>query len=187
MIGAPVVPTAPPRMITVYAGYCPLGSQCHRNNSRICKKRTEEEARAAIQNHLCASSYHELQEADAKTYADSAEITPLEEEESWWTSGAWKVDANPSRPRLAIRGQPQPSSPSTGPWTLARLSGAAGERATQTVTLSTAEIDACVTSLRRAGDAAEASADLCSRAARAFTEEARCIQACKEVLESYAP
>ena len=42
-----------------------------------------------------------------------------------------------------------------------------------------------IDSLRRARTAAEAAESLCSKAARAFAEESRTIDECKQVVESY--
>ena len=56
---------------------------------------------------------------------------------------------------------------------------------TANVMLKVGQLKACIDSLRRAKTAAESACHLCGKAARAFGEEAACIQSCQEVLESY--
>jgi len=57
----------------------------------------------------------------------------------------------------------------------------------EVVTLGYHQYLACVDSLRRASYAAEASQALCTKAARAFEDEAACLQRCTEILESFMP
>ena len=56
---------------------------------------------------------------------------------------------------------------------------------TANVMLNVGQLKACIDSLRRAKTAAESACHLFGKAARAFGEEAACIQSCQEVLESY--
>ena len=53
------------------------------------------------------------------------------------------------------------------------------------VTLYRQQLQACVDSLRRAHSTAQSACQLCSKASRAFGEEAACIASCQDVLESY--
>jgi hypothetical protein len=53
------------------------------------------------------------------------------------------------------------------------------------IQLNASQLKACIDSLRRAKTAAESACLLCGKAARAFGEEAACIQSCQDVLESY--
>ena len=55
----------------------------------------------------------------------------------------------------------------------------------ETHVLSSVQLGACVDSLRRAVSSAEAAANLCSKASRAFQEEVLTIRQCQTVLESY--
>ena len=56
---------------------------------------------------------------------------------------------------------------------------------TDKIVLTRVQMEACVDSLKRAKVAAESACHLCSKASRAFGEEAASIQSCQEVLMSY--
>ena len=54
----------------------------------------------------------------------------------------------------------------------------------ENIALSLTQLKTCVDSIKRAKAAAESACVLCSKASRAFGEEAQCLQSCQDVLES---
>ena len=54
----------------------------------------------------------------------------------------------------------------------------------ENVVLSLTQLKTCVDSIKRAKSAAESACVLCSKASRAFGEEAQCLQSCQDMLES---
>ena len=54
----------------------------------------------------------------------------------------------------------------------------------ENVVLSLTQLKTCVDSIKRAKAAAESACVLCSKASRAFGEEAQCLQSCQDMLES---
>ena len=191
---------------TVFVGRCPLGDQCSKKHGILAKKRTEEEVRDAIKWHLEKSPYHELSEEEAASQAAMAEVESLEEEahhvaaseadegDEWYANRKRQRRGNDDRVQAAafrllqqqgLGGSSGSAAP--GPSVLSlRTPGGRGDPH-QKVVLTKVQLQACVDSLKRAKTAAESACHLCSKASRAFGEEAACIQSCQEVLESYLP
>ena len=61
--------------ITLYGIVCPLGSQCRKRGSNLCKKESEDAARAFLINHLKVSPYHEMAQEEAEEQAALVEVT----------------------------------------------------------------------------------------------------------------
>ena len=165
-------------MVTIYSGYCPLGSGCSKKGSCLGKAMTVEKCRDIVKNHLMMSTYHELAEEDAESYVDTAEFMESQEPLAWWTDDMSARKKSKGSDSVAVAVRPRGA--------LVAVSTEVRDRASQVAGITFGQLDACVDSLRRAHNAAEASAALCIKAAKAFQEEAKCIKACCDVLESFA-
>ena len=199
-------------MVNVWVARCPLGDECSKKGSILGKKLTEEEAREVIVWHLKASPYHEMDEDGAIAVAHSQELDMWEEKKSVWEQGekdtgdAWYNNRKRRRPDVPLhRGGGGGGGGAHGDEIgkalaiLARAVGTGGgggsdssssaimvrNTAGETVVMSKVQLMACRDSLRRAKTAAQSAASLCSRASRAFTEEAEVIDGCVGVIESY--
>lgn len=179
--------------VTVFVARCPLGEQCSKKGGILCKKLDELDVRDAVAWHLQASPYHELAEDEARNMADSMEIESWDEKTAVWereqADSGERWYANRKKPR---RGGDASSTRGPDPISvLARSSRFGGNlslgRDSEVISMSTPQLKACIDSLRRAKDASQSAAALCSKAARAFQEEADVIENCKGVLESYLP
>jgi hypothetical protein len=198
-------------MVNVWIARCPLGDVCSKKGGILGKKLTEEEAREVIVWHLKASPYHEMGEDEAIAVAHTQELDTWEEKQSVWEQGetdtgeAWYNNRKRKRPDVpAHRGGGCGGGGARGDELgkalsiLARAVGTVGggsdssssalavrSTAGETVAMSKVQLMACPDSLRRAKTAAQSAASLCSRAARAFTEESEVIDGCAGVIESY--
>ena len=163
---------------TLYGGKCPHGSQCTKRDTIIKQCQTYEEAVESIINHLETSPYHGLSRVEAEAAVDHDKIEEwLINKKEWFE---WQSRTQPKRKA--------PSSRTSEIQTVAcRASGSSSYAGTAMVQLSEMQIRACVDSLKRAKTSAESAGNLCSKAARAFNEEVKCIQQCVEVVESYVP
>jgi hypothetical protein len=184
--------------VEVFVVRCPLGDECSKKQGILGKKLDELEARMVIKNHLTASPYHELPDAEAENMAMAAvveswhekaevhaEAARTEEGEGWYNSrkrGRTGTASAAGQGRDGSGGSSGSGRPSSS--TLALAIGARSLHA-KAITLPRAQLKACVDSLKRARLAAESAGQLCGRASRAFYEEAACITGCQDVLESY--
>jgi hypothetical protein len=194
----------------VFVARCPLGD-CSKKFGVLAKRDTEEGAREAVKWHLMKSPYHEMPESDADLQMLAAEIEEwpaANDVESWEDGDEWFQKRK--KPRTATGSDEQKvqaaalklladrvlsgggqshasSSGSGGADTLSlalRRSNIVLENPAK-IQLNASQLKACIDSLRRAKTAAESACLLCGKAARAFGEEAACIQSCQDVLESY--
>ena len=194
-------------LVTVFVGRCPMGEQCSKKHGILTKKATEEEVRKAIHHHLRTSPYHEMGEEDAKGLVELSEIETWTEEAWGWQQGqteegdGWYQNRKKQKTRamddtaiqaaawkLVQQQNPlQPHPPFHPPASSSTQLSVIGARAAPTdkIVLTRVQMEACVDSLKRAKVAAESACHLCSKASRAFGEEAACIQSCQEVLMSY--
>ena len=194
--------------IQLFGIVCPLGSQCKKGGSNLCKKETEEAARAFLVNHLKASSYHELTQQEAEETAMAAEVTSWEEEVSSYRKDAEAArDWVAARRRAAGRGGGAASSARCAPYMppLPNILGGDGDGCgmlpdgsapnriqmvplrPDRVLMTKEECKNISDSLRRAHAACQAAQQLCGKASRAFAEEAAAISQCKEVVDSHLP
>ena len=165
-------------MVTIWSGYCPLGSVCSKKGSCLGKAMTLEKCRDIVKNHLMMSTYHELADDDAESYLETAEFVESEEPLEWWTEDMSARQKSKKADSVAVAVRPRGA--------MVAVPKEVRDRATQVAGITFGQLDACVDSLRRAHNAAEASAAVCTKAAKAFQEEAKCIRACCDVLESFA-
>lgn len=191
--------------MTVWACKCPLGDQCSKKTSWLARKISLEEAKAAAAWHVQHSPYHLLSEEEARTLAEAAELESWEEDawrweetqadegEAWYQrrKKAARKEAPAEKDRveaaafrmLQQRGMAATHSAGSAASSLMRVSGKG--QPTDHIMLYRVQMQACIDSLKRAKSAAESACHLCSKAARAFGEEAACIQSCQDVLQSY--
>ena len=185
------------RKVTMYGAKCPLGSQCKKGESYIKSCRTKKDAAWYAENHLMKSTYHVLKKEEVKELMktrveieeweieeESASAAERSEDPNWWK---W----NQRQPMGPAHAQvPVPMGKATQ--ALVDDAAVAGATALQrlsqkTVNMGYNELAACVDALRRAKYAANAAKSLCERAAKAFTEEERCLSCCHDVVRSYLP
>jgi len=198
--------------VFLFVARCPLGEQCSKKGGILAKSPDEEKVRQAIAWHLQASPYHELTKEKAEHEAAVAELDGWEvskselvqdddDEANWYANRSKghkprRKPASPRRSRSRSRSRRRRGSASTdgrrgsastdrggvpAEFALMRFShkGTAGNP------VSDIDIRSCVDALRRAKNAADTAASLCSKASRAFTEEGVVIGNCMSVLESY--
>ena len=194
--------------VIVFWARCPLGEQCSRKGGVLCKKSTEAEARASVAWHLQASPYHSLGKEEAEDLAKVCSIDPHEEEkktaeeeqqedgQGWyqarkrqkWGHKNHVSNVDEALDVLSRAGMlAKSSSSSSSAVQLVPAKGKGNHEGSQHVLLNKVQLRACIDSLNRGKVAAESAGQLCSKAARAFYEEAACITNCREVLESYLP
>ena len=202
----------PKEPIYVFIVRCPQGD-CSKKGSILAKKLTEEDARKAVSWHLQASPYHEFSKTESDLIAATCDVEVKEgdpevwalqqneEVENWYqVRKKHKGSGNRGNPigsrgkgaigtiapfdRGAI-GAISDSGGSSHGQTVVVRGGAASHVQPQQVLISKIQLQACVDSLKRAHTAADSAGHLCSKASRAFFEEAACISNCKAVLESY--
>ena len=167
----------------IFVGRCPIGDSCTKKQRILCKKRSEDEVKAAVKHHLMTSPYHELGEEEAENLVQLLEVEkwPMEFEDEdnqqWWESR--------KRGHLVAQGYGRGSSSGSGggggPGLLVRV----GKRPHDEIKLSRVMVQACVDSLKRAKISAESAGQLAAKASRAFHEEANTLQQCAEVLQTY--
>ncbi len=184
-----------------------MGEQCSKKASVFAKKQSEDEVRQALAWHLRTSPYHELSHEEAENLSSLAEVETWEEaatlcrqseadEGDGWYARRKKQRMGPKSEQAveaAAFRMLQSSGMTPGGWEPSRSSRDSGTLAvfnrggppTEKVVLTKVQLQACIDSLKRAESAAESACHLCSKASRAFGEEAVCIRSCRDVLESY--
>lgn len=192
--------TAAEGKVTVYICRCPSGEACRKGNRILSKKLSQQEWRDCIINHLMTSPYHELPEELAANLVDMFEPELWEEDAAAWRD--W-TDEDTAAWYQARKRPRQPSTPPSATVMLTNAaavigapSGASSSRAVRmyrqgaqmpedTIAMSRVQMQACLDSLKRARTAAESAAHLCRKAQKAFDEEAKAINSCAEVIETY--
>ena len=172
-----------------WGGKCPCSSQCTKGGATIKTCWNYEDAVQSVINHLVTSPYHGItkEEAEALVNYDLIDCWTVtkkewqEHQDAMKKRESWKPRPEAKRPRQAIGDGHEHSSGSSGP---AVSNSRAG---TGMITLSEVQLQAINDSLKRAKVSAKSAAQLCQRAARAFQEEANCIEQCQETVESFLP
>ena len=190
----------PSGTVTLFGVTCPLGSQCKKGGANLCKKKTEEEARQHLINHLMVSPYHGLAQLEAEAHADQQEISSWEDVTSYNKSKADEADWAASRRRRGGRGggaaasaDPMYRAAPYMPPLPAVLGGGSGSDGGITmvplradrVIMTKEELKNISDSLRRAKTACQAAHMLCAKASRAFGEECQVIAQCEDVVNSH--
>ena len=115
---------------------------------------------------------------------ECASAAERQEDPNWWRwsqrQGMGTAPAPPQVPMGKATQALADDAAVAGATALQRLSQ-------KTVNMGYNELAACVDALRRAKYAANAAKSLCERAAKAFTEEERCLSCCHDVVRSYLP
>ena len=168
--------TCSKRMMHFFGVRCPVGG-CRKATQLISKKCSEEEAREAIKQHLHYSTYHHLDESEARAQADAAELDEWDEE-------VWDAAHAPAGGRVRLR---SPTRGRSATEELVALAGGSQDMVNLEagIIVSRQQLAGMVDALRRAKMAAETAAQLAARASRAFSEEAQVIGNCADELACY--
>jgi len=124
---------------------------------------SEQEAEQALLNSDCIESWEEPEEQAQRTLDDAA--PPAKRQRT-------AIGLAPDMGGLQGKGKGQ----NKGSWQAGHA---------RTITLNEAQLGACVDTLKRAAASAEAAAQICGRAHRAFMEEVTTIKQCQANFEEY--
>ena len=183
-----------------WGGKCPLGNQCSKRGATLKTCTTWEQAYESVVNHLMSFPYHQMDRESAEKVVDYELIDSWEVKKSDYEDhqkNAQEHKLAPTRLVAQRKRRAGDDAPSQAAPSSSSSSGALVPRqpafpprqgkGTAQIALSEVQLRACVDSLKRAKVSAESAAHLCTRAGQAFKEEARCIEQCAEVVESYLP
>ena len=125
---------------------------------------------------------------------ETASAQERQEDPNWWrwSKRQWTAPEEPPAPSTGAMGAHTKALVDDAAMSVAQGKGgdnrtAIQRLAAQHVQLGYNEIAACVDALRRARYAAQAAKALREKAAKAFSEEERCLECCHEVMRSYLP